>query len=205
MLAILEIRRAEQIISTEASQLDYSFELSTGVRLLEIMRSLVALPEGFLCEPIGRDAETVSFLYEKIFSRSPLSVIKEALEVVAEKASVDKAAKMSVQQLSIAIKQMSVEHSLSNGPDNLMNRLRLEVTIELIRIHIANEKSNQSSVPANALPLLMTPLLRHYLETPISSVMSAAQLESSEAIESLNSMIKPYLKQLAALKKHLTY
>ena len=148
---------------------------------------MLALPEGFLCN--GRAVSSSShcavgaseFLFDTIFSRPPMSVIREALQLLSEKASASVIIRSSeelgnepapqaetalnLDQIHIAIKQLKLDLlSLNNSepsasdeekgesteesrvsPPKEVLQLKLQITIELIRIHLLSRDKDFKS------------------------------------------------------------
>lgn len=68
----------------------------------ELVRSLINLPEDFLCNS--------GYIYETVFQRPPISVVKEALQMLVQKAYEKSPSSLGVEQINLAIKQLRLDN-----------------------------------------------------------------------------------------------
>lgn len=148
MLAILDCRRTAAVLQSDVLP---SVTLTEPV---EVVRSMLALPAGFLCSNSNSNdafghvdsstnmnssnsssSSSSNYLFDKIFSRSPMSIIREALLLVSEKvrsadaslrskptsdrgsaASSSSSSSLNMDQIHIAIKQLKLEFLAMDSP-----------------------------------------------------------------------------------------
>ena len=127
VLAILDCRESLRLLESDISHAES--ELESQINPSEIIRSMLSLPEGFLCDggansPSPTSPRTVGvsdFLYDKIFSRPPMLVVREALALLAQKASGSvegSEASLNLEQIQLAVKQLKLD-ALSPHPAGL--------------------------------------------------------------------------------------
>eukprot|EP01038_Epipyxis_sp_PR26KG_P013069 gene13069-17518_t len=287
--AILNLRASENVdgngsptsgfIPTDMANDTNNFDV------IELISNSLDLPNDFLCDS--------GYIYKHIFSRPPTTVIREALQLLSQKAYEKSPSYLGIDQINLAIKQLRLDNLSSlneeNGCDDdddeaeldlsgkkeKLNRkpkyssipsleikgndqdrnFRLQVLIELIRMHIkkhcekraigtssydfrrsnsnsfsidlmdqisdtSTESSNKMEVnkmrtpssnssasvidldlsaPVNEIKIV----IEKHLNTPIPDIVKSTENMTSEELENLNSLLKPYLKQLSALKTML--
>lgn len=142
VLAILDCRRTAAVLQSDALP---SVTLNQPV---EVVRSMLALPAGFLCSnssvtnskagQVGSsntNSSSSNYLFDKIFSRPPMSIIREALLLLSEKvrsadsslnsqptsdpesAASSSSPSLNMDQIHIAIKQLKLEFLAMGRPD----------------------------------------------------------------------------------------
>lgn len=106
LLALLDHRRALQAISgsdaTEEKQGVGEGAAGGGGVEFALLSSSINLPEEFLCNS--------SYLYQRVFSKPPVAVIREALELLKEKAHEQSIESLDVDQINMALKQIRVDN-----------------------------------------------------------------------------------------------
>mmetsp|Transcript_5909 Transcript_5909/g.8233 ORF Transcript_5909/g.8233 Transcript_5909/m.8233 type:complete len:568 (-) Transcript_5909:11-1714(-) len=211
LLAILDCRESLKLLESDTSTA--ASVVAGQCNPSEMIRSMLCLPEGFLCDggtpPPGPDpssppsaAPTVGvseFLYDKIFSRPPMLVVREALALLAQKASgssEEALGSLNLDQIHIAVKQLKLDSlSLQAGEAGRESlQLRLQIVVELVRLHL------KGPAPSPGPPEADTALLQHYLALPMQAILLRAKAAPSEELERFNTAMKPYLRQLAGLK-----
>jgi hypothetical protein len=236
MLAMLDSRLAQRI---EAEHLDKTCTVTTdkdNFKPVDLIRALLHLPEEFLCDG--------GYLYETVFQRPPTSVVREALQMLVQTALEKTPSQLGIEQINLAIKQLrlnNIGELLGSGDDDVCDEataetagqskgtsaegvFRLQIMIELVRIHIGtmNKKlhtaagngtsassqeagsENDHTGAASALPTkLDMSTIEGHLRTPLKVALEQAGSMSAEELEGSNTLLKPYLKQLSALKVSL--
>jgi len=83
---------------------------------------------------------------------------------------------------------------------------RTQILTELIRMHISERgiENNDNKDTNNNVELIKQSTLESKLDTPISLVIEQAQKLTVPELEASNNALKPYIRQLAALKASLT-
>ena len=69
---------------------------------LELIRSMIHLPNEFLCDS--------GYIYSTIFQRPPTTVVREALQMVVQKAYEKSPSSLGVEQINLAIKQLRIDN-----------------------------------------------------------------------------------------------
>jgi curved DNA-binding protein CbpA len=69
---------------------------------LELIRSMIHLPNEFLCDS--------GYIYSTIFQRPPTTVVREALQMVVQKAFEKSPSSLGVEQINLAIKQLRIDN-----------------------------------------------------------------------------------------------
>lgn len=231
MTAILHNRKKVKGVKTDS-----------GFQPVELIREMIDLPENFLCDS--------GYLFETVFKRPPTSVVREALQLLVEKAREKSTTSLGEDQINIAIKQLRLENlglksfytedndenekeennpaDENKSPEKRAGTeeikptsddesFRLQIMIELIRMHILSSNKKQCGFDFDA-PLTDffddvndmipedTPLetLFQHLKTPLPHIVKVAETMKAEDLESVNSTLKPYLQQLSSLKAELT-
>lgn len=119
MLAILDHHQQglkESLINTENEN---SSDIP-AFQPVDLVRSLVNLPEHFLCDS--------GYLYQHIFHKPPSTVIKEAVQLLVNKAYENNSAALGMEQVNVALKQIRLDamsgkfsgsnHSIGNGNED---------------------------------------------------------------------------------------
>ena len=204
---------------------------------LSLLCASVNLPDDFLSDS--------GYLFTRIFSKAPVQVIREALEMLKDKAQEQSIDELDCDQINMAIKQIRIDifaKAVADGSaaadaadgqqENLPNssasvadtaakakakqqlvrdeELRLQVLVELIRLHIAATNPAESKHPsdeahAGFLPeahILVDDLSRH-LSTPLDCLEAKALGMEPTDLERSNVLLKPYITQLAGLRATL--
>ena len=104
LLALLDHRRAMQAVSgSDATEEKHGVgEGASGGVEFALLSSSINLPEEFLCNS--------SYLYQRVFSKPPVAVIREALELLKEKAHEQSIESLDVDQINMALKQIRVDN-----------------------------------------------------------------------------------------------
>jgi len=207
---------------------------------LSLLCASVNLPDDFLSDN--------GYLFTRIFSKAPAQVIREALEMLKDKAQEQSIDELDCDQINMAIKQIRIDifakavadgnaaaaaadaadGQQENAPNSSASvadtaakakakqqlvrdeELRLQVLVELIRLHIAatNPAESQRSADeaqAGFLPevhILVDDLSRH-LSTPLDGLEAKALGMEPSDLERSNVLLKPYITQLAGLRATL--
>lgn len=240
MLAIIDNRQqlaadSNDNVMDHATSLD---EISSNLQL-SLLTASVSLPDDFLCNN--------NYIYQQIFSKPPATVIREALELLKEKAHEQSIENLDCEQINMAIKQIRIINltkatsvpSMDNSQDyenqknsanssrfhnkdvshtakvsaNLRHvkdeELRLQIIIELIHLHIASTNpdddgdfNSDPSSPTLPGKILVDDIHLH-LQTPLDHQEEKALTMSPEMLEKSNTLLKPYISQLAVLRSNL--
>lgn len=75
---------------------------------LEVVQSLLNLPAQFLCDN--------GYLFERVFSRPPATVVKEAVQIIVKKAEEQNSSSLGLQQINLALKQLRLDAMCSANP-----------------------------------------------------------------------------------------
>lgn len=244
MLAILDCRYLQ---NNDADLRDTQTVNKEDFKPVELIRSLMNLPEDFLCDG--------GYIYETVFQRVPAGVVREALQMLVQTAFEKSPSQLGIEQINLAIKQLRLNNlgeiaGSTVDADNEENEVsldddakpspvrgsateetfRLQIMIELIRIHIVSinkkrtsgeilhasetapddySKSKNGLRPSKSETIttsnskLDMPTIERHLRTPLKAVFEQAGTMSAEELEGTNSLLKPYLKQLSSLKASL--
>ena len=110
LLALLESRAVASAEGLDPSSSSMSGKKNSSSRPMEMtmLSSTISLPDDFLCDS--------GYLYDKVFSRPPQSVVREALQLLAAKAMEKSSATLKVDQINLALKQLRVEKLSKPNP-----------------------------------------------------------------------------------------
>ncbi len=161
MLAILDSRLLQNHDNDSRDQQTVNKE---DFKPVELIRSLMNLPEDFLCDG--------GYIYETVFQRAPAGVVREALQMLVQTAFEKSPSQLGIEQINLAIKQLRLNNlggiagSAVNTEDNegaensntdetkkaqqlrgtaSEETFRLQIMIELIRIHIVNMNKKRTA------------------------------------------------------------
>ncbi len=105
MVAMLENRVKDAPPSATSEEKTKSV-LSSGAHSrppeFSMLSSSLSLPDGFLCDS--------GYLFERIFSRAPGTVVREALKLLTSKAMEKDAFSLRVDQINLALKQLRIDN-----------------------------------------------------------------------------------------------
>ena len=103
LLALLESRAVASAEGHDPTSSSASSKKTSSSRPMEMtmLSSTISLPDDFLCDS--------GYLFDKVFSRPPQSVVREALQLLAAKAMEKTSATLKVDQINLALKQLRVE------------------------------------------------------------------------------------------------
>ena len=154
MLAILDNRLLQNNDNDSREQQTVNKE---DFKPVDLIRSLMNLPEDFLCDG--------GYIYETVFQRAPAGVVREALQMLVQTAFEKSPSQLGIEQINLAIKQLRLNNlggiagsavntdDLEGTEDTNTDEskkaqqqrgtaseetFRLQIMIELIRIHIVN-------------------------------------------------------------------
>jgi hypothetical protein len=102
MVALLEARNRERATVEDQSLKVFTTGSHPRPSEFKMLSSTLCLPDDFLCDS--------GYLYEKIFSRPPGSVVREALEQLSTKAMEKNVGSIRVDQLNLALKQLRIDN-----------------------------------------------------------------------------------------------
>jgi hypothetical protein len=204
-----------------------------------ILSQSISLPNEFLCDS--------GYLFERVFNKSPSSVVKEGLQLLAAVAMEKSSSALNVEQINLGMKQMKVNNlGKTNNTDKDKDEIysndenvntiqknkvaeshdaetyRLQILIELIRMHIVSKIHNDSNSSNIDMPSFTKEkpiieeepdlkndkpeigLIIEQLEVPIKHVVEHAESLSVDDLEASNALLKPYIRQLSSLKARLS-
>lgn len=159
-------------------------------RPLNVVQSLLNLPEQFLCDN--------GYLYEKVFSRPPATVVKEAVQIIVKKAEEQNSSSLGLQQINLALKQLRLDAMCGANPivEPIVPPLEDSTNQENERaengdkVEVDSEKKDTETAPViddNTRQLIVlrvkiiTELLRIHIKTTLkrkSSYLSGASSSS---------------------------
>jgi hypothetical protein len=102
MLALLDSRLKERNLSNDTKLPTLTSGSSQRSMELTMLSSTISLPDDFLCDS--------GYLYDKVFSKPPGAVVKEALELLADKAMEKNSSTLRIDQINLALKQLRVQN-----------------------------------------------------------------------------------------------
>ena len=104
MLAILDAYQIENPSSGDGSSMGGASNGSNKTKEfqpVDLVRSILSLPEQFLCD--------AGDLYDTVFGRPPVNVIKEAVQLIVDKAYESSSSSLGLQQINLALKQLQLD------------------------------------------------------------------------------------------------
>eukprot|EP01042_Synura_sphagnicola_P007411 gene7411-9497_t len=82
------------LLDTLHNSKDIAPSTKTGqFKPLDVVQALLNLPEEFLCDH--------GYLFEKVFSRPPATVVKEAVQIIVKKAEEQNSSSLGLQQINL--------------------------------------------------------------------------------------------------------
>eukprot|EP01033_Poteriospumella_lacustris_P017160 gene17160-12275_t len=97
------------LLDTLHNSKDIAPSTKTGqFKPLDVVQALLNLPEEFLCDH--------GYLFEKVFSRPPATVVKEAVQIIVKKAEEQNSSSLGLQQINLALKQLRLDAICSANP-----------------------------------------------------------------------------------------
>lgn len=170
MVALLETRHlgTNSVVSDKVGVNPLTFGVISRPPEFSMLGTSLSLPDEFLCDS--------GYLYEKIFSKPPSAVVKEALRILTTKAMETNISALRVDQINLALKQLKIENlcavnsasgdssepntdSITDADQTALNQqniassYHLSILIELIRMQIMNASScttNEARDPETA-------------------------------------------------------
>lgn len=251
MLAILDSRLTR---SVELERQSLQTTNKDDFKPVELIRSLMHLPEDFLCDggyiyetvfqrpPTGVVREALQMLVQTAFEKSPSQLGIEQINLAIKQLRLNNLGGIAGSEVdtgyySTVVDDAEVAAEAEQKSNNASSKatageetFRLQIMIELIRIHIVSlnkkrlaaeavasaedspyqakmadtdRKKRSDSITAPVPAKLDMPTIEKHLRTPLKVVFEQAETMSSEELEGTNGLLKPYLKQLSSLKVSL--
>jgi hypothetical protein len=133
MLALLDCRLKERNSSDAKKSQPSGGSKSQRSMEISMLSSTISLPDDFLCDS--------GYLYEKIFSKPPGAVVREALQMLADKAMEKTATTLRIDQINLALKQLRVENLTSSSKQPATTEKKKKATSASTSTSSKEEKS----------------------------------------------------------------
>lgn len=150
---------------------------------LELIRSMIHLPNAFLCDS--------GYIFSTIFQRPPTTVVREALQMVLQKAFEKSPSSLGVEQINLAIKQLRIDNLQIDMKS--VNEMAPFGVIAIDNTTDDDPSSSTSAPPATTLGSaeeeffrlqIMIELIRmHIVSTNKRNDERAAQLAAAAAVD----------------------
>jgi curved DNA-binding protein CbpA len=99
---------------------------------LEVVQSLLNLPAQFLCDN--------GYLFERVFSRPPATVVKEAVQIIVKKAEEQNSSSLGLQQINLALKQLRLDAMCCANP---IEETAINDAVSSLVLDLNTEDANQ--------------------------------------------------------------
>eukprot|EP01033_Poteriospumella_lacustris_P002992 gene2992-2192_t len=204
------------LLDTLHNSKDIAPSTKTGqFKPLDVVQALLNLPEEFLCDH--------GYLFEKVFSRPPATVVKEAVQIIVKKAEEQNSSSLGLQQINLALKQLRLDAICSANPIVEPVAVAAAATsddaptgeVDETKDHEAAADTIDDHVRQQIVlrVKIITELLRIHIKTMAKrktaaalhlEVHAQAMQSPAESLEQTNTVLKPYLRRLSSLKMLLT-